>query len=147
MNAVSLRTSTDRYALLLEDAAREYRTMEGSTRDSLDSLFDRFLTEPPPQSALEDESKLPTPLRQLKHRGGRVRGFSVWVEGIGFDLLAVLTLFDKGDGQRFYRRIDDFAEEADSLQNRFDDYTASDIAERADEWAERETLVVKRRRR
>jgi hypothetical protein len=146
MSAVSLRSGTDRYVLLLEDAAREYRTIDGSTRASLDALFDTFLTEPTPQSALEAEAKLPNPLRQLKHRGGSVRGFTVWIRGTGFDLLVVQTLFDKGDERRFYGRIDEFATDAESLRERFDEYTAGDIAAKAREWERREGLLVKTRR-
>lgn len=142
MSAVPLRTDSDRYVVLLEDAATEYRPIDGSTRDSLDALFETFLTEPAPESALEDEQKLPNPLRQLKHRGSNVRGFAVWIRGTGFDLLVVQTLFDKRDERAFYRQIDQFASSGRETVRRFEEYTAADVSQKVEEWRESERFVL-----
>lgn len=142
MSAVPLRTDTDRYVLLIDNARKWYRSIDGSTRNSLDALFETFLTEPAPESALEDEAKLPDPLRQLKHRGSSVRGFAVWIRGTGFDLLVVQTLFDKRDERAFYRQIDQFVSSGRETVRRFGEYTAADVSQKAEEWCESERFVL-----
>jgi len=93
---VELREGTDRYVLLLEGATAVYRDrLEGSIRSRFNNQINGFLFEDTPESALEDEDKFPTPLRQLKDRGGKVRGLGVWCQGSGYDVFVVQVIYNK----------------------------------------------------
>lgn len=137
MAFVPLRTDSDRYVLFLRSPLEEYqRQLEGRERQRTDAQIRKFLTESTPDSALEDERKFTTPLRQLKDRGGKVRALGVWCQGEVYDLFIIQTLFNKDDEDRVYAKTGGFASNGRDLRERFDGRDYDFICQKADEWRE-----------
>jgi len=140
---VSLRSSTDRYVLLMESPATMYRrTFDGHQRQRVQTQFEKFLVEATPESALRPEAKFPSPLRQLKDRGGNVRALGVWCQGEGYDLFVTVAIYDKSDEDSYLSKQAEFAEYAGSIAGQFDDREQDEIAAKAQEWRTDPDLVL-----
>jgi hypothetical protein len=143
MAAVELRSGTVRYVLFLESPTRAYRNeLEGDLRDHVDTQVNQFLEEATPESALQAEGKFSTPLRQLKSRGGQVRGIGVWCQGEGYDLFILQILFRKGDEDRVYAKQEPFRYRGEQLVDRFGGIEKEAIEEKADEWRSRDDFLL-----
>jgi len=140
---VSLRTSTDRYVLLLKTPADVYwSTLDGQQTQRVDAQIEKFLEEATPESALQPEPKFPSPLRQLKDRGGNIRALGVWCQGEGYDLFVVQILYTKGTEDEYLPQRYMFAERGEDLQAEFGDRDQDDIAAKAQKWRANEDLLL-----
>lgn len=102
MRTVELRSDSSRYVLFLENPTKIYeQRLEGSVRQRVDAQVNKFLEEASPESAFQDAQKFPSPLRQLKDRGGKARALGTWCQGDAFDLFVVQILYDKDDENLF----------------------------------------------
>jgi len=136
-------TDDPRYVLLLDSPTDVYRNrLEGSTRQRVDNQLASFLTEATPESGLADEGKFPYPLRQLKDRGGKVRGLGVWCATEEFDLFIVMALYDKDDEKRYYETIEGFVEEGMKYKEKFEDISHSALEEMVEDWSQSDGLFV-----
>jgi len=140
---IPLRDDTDRYALILERAARVYREdFEGRQQNAVDAQLNQFLTDPSPESSLEEVRKFPTPLRQIKDRNKKVRGLGTWCSGTGYDLFILQVIYHKDDEDDVTPYKHQFAGRGSSLQDKFSEETREVIAAKADEWRERDDVIL-----
>lgn len=140
---VPLRDETDRYALLLERATTLYREeFEGRQRSAVDTQLNQFLTGTTPESALEKDRKFPTPLRQIKDRNKKIRGLGTWCQGEAYDLFIVQVLYHKDDEDDVTPYKHRFSGRGSSLKDKFDGETREVIAAKADEWRERDDVIL-----
>lgn len=143
MRTVELRSSTSRYVLFLENPTKIYeQRLEGSIRQRVDSQVNKFLTEVTPESALQDAQKFPSPLRQLKDRGGKARALGVWCKGDGFDLFVIQILYDKDDEDTYLPKKHVFSERGDEYKERFEAMSHEELQAKVQEWNSRTGLLV-----
>jgi len=143
MGFIDLRGGTDRYVLFLKNPKRVYEDiLEGHQQSRADAQVRKFLTEATPESALQDENKFRTPLRQLKDRNGRVRALGVWCQGPGYDLFIVQVLFDKADEDNIYSGLDELQEKAFELDAKFGGCDSEWLSKKADEWRDRSDVLL-----
>ena len=143
MQAVELRSDTSRYVLFLENPTKIYeQRLEGSIRQRVDSQVNKFLTEVTPESALQDAQKFPTPLRQLKDRGGKARALGTWCKGEGVDLFVVQILYDKDDEDTYLPKKHVFAERGEGYKDRFEAMSHEELQMKVQEWISKTDLLV-----
>lgn len=143
MRTVELRADTSRYVLFLENPTKVYQQrLEGSVRQRIDAQVNKFLTEVTPESAPQDVGKFPTPLRQLKDRGGKARALRTWCKGDGFDLFVIQILYDKDDEDLYLPKKYVFADRGEEYQERFETMTHEELQAKTQEWESRTDLVV-----
>ena len=140
---IPLGSEDDRYILLLANPANIYRhDLEGNQRSRIDNQLKKFIIEETPESALEDEEKFKTPLRQLKDRGGQVRALGTWCNGGDFDLLVVQVLFHKDDEDDVYPYEHSFSSRGKDHQKRFENMSSPEIEDKVSEWRDRDDTLV-----
>ena len=143
MRTVELRSDTRRYVLFLKNPAKVYtETIEGRIRQRVNTQVNQFLTEETPESALQDRQKFPTPLRQLKDRGGKARALGTWCKGEGFDLFVVQILYDKDDENTYLPKKHVFARQGREYEERFEAMSGDEIETKADEWEVRDDVLL-----
>lgn len=143
MRTVELRSDTSRYVLFLENPTKMYENrLEGSIQRRVDTQVSQFLTEVTPESALQDVQKFPSPLRQLKDRGGKVRALGTWCQGDGFDLFVIQILYDKDDEDSYLPKKHIFAEQGEEYQERFETMSHEELQAKVQEWNSRPDLLV-----
>jgi hypothetical protein len=142
MRSVELR-DTSRYVLLLESPTKVYQTrIEGSIRNRVDAQIRTFLTEASPESGLQDAQKFPSPLRQLKDRGGKARALGTWCKGDGFDLFVVQILYDKDDEGSYLPKKHVFAERGTDYVERFETLSHETMQQKIGDWTDNEDLLI-----
>lgn len=143
MRTVELRSDTSRYVLFLENPTNIYeQRLEGSIRQRVDAQVNKFLTEVTPESALQDAQKFPSPLRQLKDRGGKARALGTWCRGDGFDLFVIQILYDKDDEDSYLPKKHVFAKRGEEYKERFEAIPHGELQEKVQEWSSRTDLLV-----
>ena len=129
--------------LFLENPTRVYKKhLEGSIQQRVGTQVNQFLTEVTPESALQDVQKFPSPLRQLKDRGGKARALGTWCKGDGFDLFVVQILYDKDDEDSYLPKKNVFVEHGNEYKERFQAMSSGELQEKAVEWDSRPDLLV-----
>lgn len=143
MRTVELRSGTSRYVLFLENPTKIYeQRLQGSIRQRVDAQVNKFLTEVTPESALQDAQKFPSPLRQLKDRGGKARALGTWCKGDGFDLFIIQILYDKDDEDTYLPKKHVFAERGKEYKERFEAMSHEELQAKTQEWNSRTDLLV-----
>ncbi|MGK2230669.1 MAG: hypothetical protein ACI9QA_000828 [Methanobacteriota archaeon] len=143
MNKAHPLPDEPRYVLLLDSPTEVYRDrLGGSTRQRVDSRLAGFLTEATPESGLTDEDKFPYPLRQLKDRGGKVRGLGVWCATEEFDLFFVMALYDKDDERKYYDAITEFIKDGKEYKEKFENMSLDTLEKKVEEWSQNDGLMV-----
>lgn len=143
MRTVELRSDTSRYVLFLETPTKIYeQRLEGSIRQRVDAQANKFLTEVTPESALQDAQKFPSPLRQLKDRGGKARALGTWCKGDGFDLFVIQILYDKDDEDSYLPKKHVFAKRGEEYKERFGAISHEELQAKVQEWNSRTDLLT-----
>lgn len=143
MRTVELRSDSSRYVLFLENPTKIYeQRLEGSVRQRVDAQVNKFLEEASPESAFQDAQKFPSPLRQLKDRGGKARALGTWCKGDAFDLFVVQILYDKDDENLFLPKKYVFAERGEDIEERFAAMSHAKVQEKVQEWDSRTDLLL-----
>jgi hypothetical protein len=143
MEAFPLRSDTERYVLLIEASAEVYdERLDGSQKGRFDNQTDKFLEEQTPESGLQDADKFPTPLRQLKDRGGQVRGLGTWCKGDDFDLFVTQIICPKSKENSYLPYKEKFSNEGKQYKDRFESMNLNQIKEKAVEWRQRDDLIL-----
>lgn len=143
MRTVELRSGTSRYVLFLENPTKIYeQRLQGSIRQRVDAQVNKFLTEVTPESALQDAQKFPSPLRQLKDRGGKARALGTWCKGDGFDLFIIQILYDKDDEDTYLPKKHVFAKQGKEYKERFEAMSHEELQAKTQEWNSRTDLLV-----
>lgn len=129
--------------LFLENPTKIYeQRLEGSIRQRVNAQVNKFLTEVTPESALQDAQKFPSPLRQLKDRGGKARALGTWCKGDGFDLFVIQILYDKDNEDSYLPKKHVFAEQGKEYKERFEEVSHEELQAKVQEWDFRTDLLV-----
>lgn len=147
-----LRDETDRLILLIGAAVDSFQTkMDGRERSAFKDQINKFLTEATPESGLQPERKFPSPLRQLKDRGGQIRALGTWCQGDDYDLFIILVIYYKTDTNnetgarnKIGRKLKsgELQSLGNEYKNEFDNQTASYIDKKRQEWKESEDVII-----
>jgi len=112
-----------RFVYYIEASARKLSTVDSSRSNRFRTKAESFIDTP--RSAFA--KSLAPNVRQIKHRGAKLRAFATWCRGEQRAVLVVHFVYRKRNEQRHFERLDDYDEEGKQFKERFRELTDSEF--------------------